>query len=71
MKKLVLKILPVLLILTFSISWGQNKRVRDYGIDIGVLQTGKNNAITDVEDVRVGHRTLIAGDSIRTGVTAP
>lgn len=70
MKKLVLKILPVLLILTCSISWAQNKRVRDYGIHIGVLQTGKNNAITDVEDVRVGHTTLVVGDSIRTGVTA-
>lgn len=46
------------------------KRVRDFGIFIGVLKTGKNNSITDVEGVRVGHTTLIAGDSIRTGVTA-
>jgi len=32
--------------------------------------TGPFNAITDVPGVEVGHRTLIAGDSVRTGVTA-
>lgn len=48
----------------------QNKRVRDYGIEIGILKPGKNNAITDVEGVKVGHVTLYVGDSIRTGVTA-
>lgn len=48
----------------------QNKRVRDYGIEIGVLKTGVNNSITDVEGVKVGHTTLIEGDNIRTGVTA-
>ncbi len=36
----------------------------------GYLDTGKYNAITDVEDVQVGHFTLIKGDDIRTGVTA-
>jgi len=45
-------------------------RARDVGIDIGVFEAGPLNAITDVEGVRVGHRTLIVGDSIRTGVTA-
>jgi D-aminopeptidase len=44
-------------------------RVRDFGIKIGVLETGPWNAITDVEGVRVGHVTLIEGDDIRTGVT--
>ena len=48
----------------------QPKRLRDYGIHIGILKTGKNNAITDVEGVSVGHTTLINGDHIRTGVTA-
>ena len=52
------------------LSFSQNKRIRDYGIEIGVLKTGVNNAITDVEGVKVGHETLIVGDSIRTGVTA-
>jgi D-aminopeptidase len=45
-------------------------RARDVGIDIGVFEPGPLNAITDVEGVGVGHRTLIVGDSIRTGVTA-
>ncbi len=50
---------------------GQNaKRARDYGIVVGILPTGKWNAITDVEGVRVGHTTLVVGDSIRTGATA-
>jgi D-aminopeptidase len=46
------------------------KRARDYGIIIGILNTGKDNAITDVPGVKVGHFTLIKGDSIKTGVTA-
>lgn len=55
--------------------WGtslsaQDKRVRDYGIEIGVLQPGELNAITDVAGVKVGHTTIIKGKSIRTGVTA-
>lgn len=48
----------------------QNKRLRDYGIEIGVLKTGKLNAITDVEGVTIGHETIIEGDNVRTGVTA-
>ncbi|MCX6582513.1 MAG: P1 family peptidase [Candidatus Aminicenantes bacterium] len=46
------------------------KRPRDYGIKIGILETGPNNTITDVKGVKVGHYTLIKGDNIRTGVTA-
>ncbi|MDI6697371.1 MAG: P1 family peptidase [Candidatus Saccharicenans sp.] len=45
-------------------------RVRQFGLKIGVLEPGPLNAITDVPGVRVGHKTLIQGDSIRTGVTA-
>ena len=48
----------------------EKKRLRDYGVKIGVLETGRNNAITDVSGVLVGHRTLIQGDDVRTGVTA-
>ncbi|NDK56194.1 DmpA family aminopeptidase [Pontibacter fetidus] len=48
----------------------QRKRARDYGVKIGVLPTGKYNAITDVPGVKVGHTTLIQGSNIRTGVTA-
>jgi D-aminopeptidase len=46
------------------------KRTRDYGIKLGVLPTGQNNAITDVPGVRVGHVTIKQGANIRTGVTA-
>ena len=46
------------------------KRARELGIAPGILPTGKWNAITDVESVKVGHVTLIEGDDIRTGVTA-
>ncbi len=41
-----------------------------FNIRIGVMQAGKYNAITDVTGVKVGHTTLIKGDSVRTGVTA-
>lgn len=47
----------------------KNKRIRDYGINIGKMKTGKNNMITDVEGVKVGNVTLNNG-SIKTGVTA-
>lgn len=45
-------------------------RIRTLGIVPGILPTGPLNAITDVAGVCVGHTTLIAGDAIRTGVTA-
>ena len=47
-----------------------SKRLSDYGVKIGVLPKGQYNAITDVTGVKVGHETLIYGDSVRTGVTA-
>ncbi len=52
------------------IVFAQKQRARDLGLTIGVLSTGKHNAITDVPGVKVGHTTLIKGDSVRTGVTA-
>jgi D-aminopeptidase len=45
-------------------------RARELGVRLGVLPTGPRNAITDVAGVRVGHTTLFAGASVRTGVTA-
>ncbi|MDX6400067.1 MAG: D-aminopeptidase [Gaiellaceae bacterium] len=44
-------------------------RARDLGIAIGDGVPGPKNGITDVSGVRVGHTTLVEGDSIRTGVT--
>lgn len=58
------------LLLATQSAQSQNKRAREHGIKIGVLPTGKLNAITDVAGVKVGHTTLIKADSIRTGVTA-
>ena len=46
------------------------QRLRDLGIEIGVLPTGKHNSITDVTGVMVGNTTIMKGDSVRTGVTA-
>jgi len=37
---------------------------------VGVLPPGPLNAITDVTGVRVGHATVVRGDSVNTGVTA-
>lgn len=48
----------------------QDKNARKYGINIGVMQPGELNAITDVPGVKVGQVTLIKGDDMRTGVTA-
>ena len=48
----------------------ERPRARQIGLMIGVLPPGPLDAITDVEGVCVGHRTIIEGDAIRTGVTA-
>lgn len=48
----------------------QRPRARALGIQPGLLQPGRSNAITDVSGVLVGHSTVIEGDSVRTGVTA-
>jgi len=45
------------------------KRARQLGVQVGVLEPTENNAITDVAGVKVGHATLIRGESVRTGVT--
>jgi D-aminopeptidase len=45
-------------------------RARDAGLVIGTFPAGPQNAITDVEGVKVGHSTVVRGDDIRTGVTA-
>lgn len=43
--------------------------IKNFDLKIGVLPTGKNNLITDVEGVQVGHITL-DDEKIKTGVTA-
>lgn len=52
-------------------------RARELGIRIGDLAPGPEDAITDVEGVRVGHSTIVSGEGalvvgegpVRTGVT--
>jgi L-aminopeptidase/D-esterase-like protein len=44
-------------------------RARDLGVPFEGA-AGPLNAIVDVPGVEVGHKTLISGDSVRTGVTA-
>jgi D-aminopeptidase len=67
-----LLILLVLLTgMTTTATFTQSRpRARDLGIAPGGMEPGPLNAITDVEGVRVGHTTIVAGENIRTGVTA-
>src|SRR5260221_12325551 len=44
-------------------------RARDLGVPFAFGAPGRENAITDVAGVLVGHTTLAEGDSVRTGVT--
>jgi D-aminopeptidase len=45
-------------------------RARELGVAPGIFRPGPLNAITDVAGVLVGQATVIAGDSVHTGVTA-
>ena len=64
------KTVYILLIFSFVLlSAEERKRARDLGIEIGIFPTGEYNSITDVTGVKVGHTTVIQGDSVRTGVT--
>ncbi|GGK79039.1 D-aminopeptidase [Rufibacter glacialis] len=60
----------MLMVSTSPASAQERKRLREYGAKIGVLPTGKENAITDVAGVLVGQVTLQQGQQVRTGVTA-
>ena len=63
-------LLLVICILSNFTIFAQKKRARDYGIEIGVLRTGKLNAITDVLGVKVGQVTFHQTDGVHTGITA-
>jgi len=71
-KSLVSTLAIALLVVTSVATAADDKRprLRDLGVTIGVFEPGPLNALTDVRGVRVGHRTLIEGERIRTGVTA-
>ena len=53
-------------------AWAEQDRprLRDLGVSPGIFSPGPWNAITDVDGVRVGQRTLVRGETVRTGVTA-
>ena len=59
-----------IVVLNVNDAASQKKRMRDYGITYGIFNTGKYNAITDVEGVTVGQVTLCGSEDMRTGVTA-
>ncbi len=48
----------------------KENRFRQWGLELPGLPPGPLNSITDVQGVAVGHRTIIHGNSVRTGVTA-
>ncbi len=61
-------------LLVFAMSEAQEpasrSRAREVGLQVGMMETGPLNMITDVAGVKVGHLTRIEGNDIRTGVTA-
>jgi L-aminopeptidase/D-esterase-like protein len=61
--------IAILLVAAISAPAQTKPRARDLGVPFEGA-SGPLNAITDVPGVEVGHRTLISGDSVRTGVTA-
>ncbi|MEE4382897.1 MAG: P1 family peptidase, partial [Pseudomonadales bacterium] len=63
-------LLALVLFASVATAAEERPRARELGIVVGVFPPGPWNAITDVEGVRVGHETLVAGDDVRTGVTA-
>ena len=69
MKLLLLLTAVVAAVATCAAAQEKKPRARELGIAPGVFPPGPLNAITDVAGVRVGHTTLIQGDSVRTGVT--
>ena len=68
MSKIII-IYAILLNVISSTQAQSQSRARELGIAPGILTPGHFNAITDVKGVAVGQKTLIVGDSIRTGVT--
>jgi D-aminopeptidase len=70
MSKIEQYLIIILVMSTCINAEAQKKRALDYGIKIGILNAGKNDAITDVPGVKVGHVTIIEDDSVNTGVTA-
>ena len=60
----------ILLLNAATLAAQPRARARELGVAPGIFQPGVANAITDVSGVRVGHSTVVIGDSVHTGVTA-
>jgi D-aminopeptidase len=63
-------LLAVLALMNQPTPEGTRPRAREIGLIVGLLPPGRQDAITDVPGVRVGHATVVKGDDVRTGVTA-
>lgn len=61
--------LLIVFVIIQQVHYAHAQRLREVGVKIGVLPTGKLNAITDIAGLKVGQTTLMVGDSVRTGVT--
>ncbi|MCI0920661.1 DmpA family aminopeptidase [Sphingobacterium rhinopitheci] len=71
MKKNVLGLVIALLSISYhSYSQSGRGRARDFNIVTGILPTGKLNGITDVPGVKVGQKSVIKDNNVRTGITA-
>ena len=70
MKKAIFLIIFILTLSLTFFSAEDRPRMREFGIETGIIKPGEWNAITDVPGVKVGQVTLIEGENIRTGVTA-
>ncbi len=71
MRALAVQWVSLLLVVVMGAAAQQERpRARDLGLAPGIMSPGPLNAITDVEGVKIGQRTLIRGDSVRTGATA-
>jgi len=70
MKKAAFLIITSLTLSLTFFSAEERPRMREFGIETGIIKPGELNAITDVPGVKVGQVTLIEGENIRTGVTA-
>ncbi|MBI4890556.1 MAG: P1 family peptidase [Acidobacteria bacterium] len=65
-----MKTLALILVAGLASGAAPRPRAREAGVVTGVLPTGPLNSITDVAGVKVGHTTVVRGDTVRTGVTA-
>jgi D-aminopeptidase len=65
-----MKILSFLFLFISFYTFAQKPRLRDFGLEVGVLKPGSLNAITDITGLKVGHFTLQNDKGINTGVTA-